>query len=81
MKTDAEPKARPAEPQADPFAAWDRAVNTLEKEAKEKAAAAARPEPIPEPKPSTVKPTVAKPKKAEPEGFSLEDILAEFSDE
>lgn len=81
VKTDAEPKARPAEPQADPFAAWDRAVHTIEKEAKEKAAAAARPEPIPEPKPSAVKPTVAKPKKAEPEGFSLEDILAEFSDE
>ena len=81
VKTDEAPKARPAEPQADPFAAWDRAVNTLEKEAKEKAAAAARPEPIPEPKPSTVKPTVAKPKKAEPEGFTLEDILAEFSDE
>lgn len=75
------PKAKPAEPQADPFAAWDRAVHTLEKEAKDKAAAAARPEPIPEPKPSAVKPTVAKPKKAEPEGFSLEDILAEFSDE
>ena len=71
----------PAEPKADPFAAWDRAVHTIEKEAKEKAAAAARPEPIPEPKPSAVKPTVAKPKKAEPEGFSLEDILAEFSDE
>lgn len=81
VKTDAEPKARPAEPQADPFAAWDRAVHTIEKEAKEKAAAAARPEPIPEPKPSAVKPTVTKPKKAEPEGFSLEDILAEFSDE
>ena len=81
VKTDEAPKARPAEPQADPFAAWDRAVHTLEKEAKDKAAAAARPEPIPEPKPSAVKPTVAKPKKAEPEGFSLEDILAEFSDE
>ena len=81
VKTDEAPKARPAEPQADPFAAWDRAVHTIEKEAKEKAAAAARPEPIPEPKPSAVKPTVAKPKKAEPEGFSLEDILAEFSDE
>ena len=76
----AEP-AKPAQPKDDPFAAWDRAVHTLEKEAKDKAAAAARPEPIPEPKPSAVKPTVAKPKKAEPEGFSLEDILAEFSDE
>ena len=80
VKIEEEP-AKPAAQKADPFAAWDRAVNTLEKEAKEKAAAAARPEPIPEPKPSTVKPTVAKPKKAEPEGFSLEDILAEFSDE
>ena len=80
MKIEEEP-AKPAAQKADPFAAWDRAVNTLEKEAKEKAAAAARPEPIPEPKPSTVKPTVAKPKKAEPEGFTLEDILAEFSDE
>ena len=80
VKIEEEP-ARPAAQKADPFAAWDRAVNTLEKEAKEKAAAAARPEPIPEPKPSTVKPTVAKPKKAEPEGFTLEDILAEFSDE
>lgn len=73
--------AKPAEPKADPFAAWDRAVHTLEKEAKDKAAAAAKPEPIPEPKPSAVKPTVAKPKKVESEGFSLEDILAEFSDE
>ena len=84
VKIDEEPEAapaKPAAPKADPFAAWDRAVHTLEKEAKDKAAAAARPEPIPEPKPSTVKPTVAKPKKAEPEGFSLEDILAEFSDE
>ena len=84
VKIDEKPKAAPAKPaeqKADPFAAWDRAVNTLEKEAKEKAAAAAKPEPIPEPKPSNVKPTVAKPKKAEPEGFSLEDILAEFSDE
>ena len=84
VKIDEEPETapvKPAEPQADPFAAWDRAVHTIEKEAKEKAAAAARPEPIPEPKPSAVKPTVAKPKKAEPEGFSLEDILAEFSDE
>ena len=84
VKIDEKPKAAPAKPaeqKADPFAAWDRAVHTLEKEAKEKAAAAAKPEPIPEPKPSNVKPTVAKPKKAEPEGFSLEDILAEFSDE
>ena len=80
VKIEEEP-ARPAAQKADPFAAWDRAVHTIEKEAKEKAAAAARPEPIPEPKPSAVKPTVAKPKKAEPEGFSLEDILAEFSDE
>lgn len=76
----AEPK-KPAEPQADPFAAWDKAVHSLEQEAKVKAAAAAAPEPIPEPKPSDVKPTVAKPKKAETDGFSLEDILAEFSDE
>ena len=76
----AEPK-KPAEPQADPFAAWDKAVHSIEQEAKAKAAAAAAPEPIPEPKPSDVKPTVAKPKKAETDGFSLEDILAEFSDE
>ena len=73
--------AKPAEQKADPFAAWDRAVHTLEKEAKDKAAAAARPEPIPEPKPSNVKPTVAKPKPSVDDGFSLEDILAEFSDE
>lgn len=82
IEEEAQPEpAKPAEPKADPFAAWDRAVHTIEEEAKEKAAAAAKPEPIPEPKPSAVKPTVAKPKKAEPEGFSLEDILAEFSDE
>ena len=79
------PKAeseQPTEPQQpDPFAAWDRAVQTLEKEARVKAAAAAAPEPIPEPKPSDVKPTVAKPKQSASDGFSLEDILAEFSDE
>ena len=52
-----------------------------EQEAKAKAAAAAAPEPIPEPKPSDVKPTVAKPKQPASDSFSLEDILAEFSDE
>ncbi len=86
VKAESAPKPeeakKPAEPQADPFAAWDKAVHSLEQEAKAKAAAAAAPEPIPEPKPSDVKPTVAKqPKAASSDGFSLEDILAEFSDE
>ena len=56
-------------------------MQTLEQEARVKAAAAAAPEPIPEPKPSDVKPTVAKPKAAASDSFSLEDILAEFKDE
>ena len=58
---------------------------TVKKTAAPKNAVKIEEEPEPakpaEPKPSAVKPTVAKPKKAEPEGFSLEDILAEFSDE
>lgn len=78
-KTESEQPAEPQQP--DPFAAWDRAVQTLETEARVKAAAAAAPEPIPEPKPSDVKPTVAKPKQPASDSFSLEDILAEFSDE
>lgn len=81
VKIEEEAPAQTAEPKADPFAAWDRAVHTLEKEAKDRAAEAAKPEPIPEPKPSDVKPTVAKPKQSASDGFSLEDILAEFSDE
>lgn len=82
VKSAVPPKSA-AEPQAkgesDPFAAWDKAVQELDREAKAKAEAAKMPEPIPEPKPSDVKPTVHRPKPAE-ETFSLEDILAEFQD-
>ena len=78
------PKPAPAEkPQGeDPFAAWDKAVQDLEREAKEKAAAAAAPEPVPEPKPSEVKPTVQRPAAPAEENtaFTLEDILAEYQD-
>ena len=80
---------KPAEPEqtasADPFAAWDQAIQSLEAESKAKAKAEAErrsaPEPIPEPKPSEVKPTVQRPKKPAGDSFSLEDILAEFKDE
>ena len=65
--------------ESDPFAAWDKAVKELDREAKAKAEAAKRPEPVPEPKPSDVKPTVQRPKPAD-DAFSLEDILAEFKD-
>lgn len=65
--------------EGDPFAAWDKAVQELDREAKAKAEAAKQPEPIPEPKPSDVKPTVQRPKAAN-DAFSLEDILAEFKD-
>ena len=80
---------KPAEPEqtasADPFAAWDQAIQSLEAESKAKAKAEAErrnaPEPVPEPKPSEVKPTVQRPKKPAGDSFSLEDILAEFKDE
>ncbi len=68
-----------AQSEGDPFAAWDKAVQELDREAKAKAEAAKRPEPVPEPKPSDVKPTVQRPKPTS-ESFSLEDILAEFQD-
>ena len=77
----AKPAEKPAPASEDPFAAWDKAVQDLDREAKAKAAAAAAPEPIPEPKPSEVKPTVQRPAKASDDlDFTLEDILAEFKD-